>query len=69
MCDANKITRAKDILAQADRMEKAGTLISAIAEACWNKAEEHIQDNRGHLALVEANRLAAELGILADKAA
>lgn len=70
MCDANKMNRARDILARADEMERAGAPISESAEGYWNRAEQHIQDERGHLALVEANKLAAELGIvLEDKAA
>lgn len=58
MCDATKINKARAIISLAEAAEAGGRDIPDAASTHWDNAVRHLQDDRAHLALVEANKLA-----------
>lgn len=59
----NMMDRAKSIIEMADAAKNAGRDFSSEEEEVWDVALTHIQDGRGQLALVAANKLSAMAGL------
>ena len=64
MSDKKKIARAEAILNLASGK---GEDLTPEMEEVWDRALGHVQDGRAHLALVEANKLAALMGIVPER--